>query len=137
MKKLLIVDDSILILSALSRTFRDNETEVMTASNGQTALHAINKNCFDLCILDIHLPDMNGLEIMKLIRTVSPTTRVVIITGSAVSDSMMQSVRENASCLLCKPFELDKIRLIVNRLLTTNKYQDECVGFVDLAFFTG
>lgn len=118
MKKLLIVDDEALILQALLKAFRnDGELDVITASNGESALKAISNNRFDLCLLDVHLPDMDGLEIMKHVRKVSPETRIVIITGCDVTDIMMRSIRENAHGLMSKPFELVKIRLLVNRLL--------------------
>jgi two-component system response regulator (stage 0 sporulation protein F) len=122
MKKLLIVDDEILILRVLSKAFcKDGELDVITASNGESALKAISANRIDLCLLDVHLPDMNGLEIMKQIRKVAPETRIVIITGSDVTDSMMKYIRENAHSMMSKPFELDEIRLLVSRLLATDK----------------
>jgi len=134
MKKLLIVDDDALMRYALSTTFHnDTDMDVITASTGQTALKVINENRLDLCFLDVHLPDMNGLDIMMQVRTVSPETRVIIMTGSDVSDSMMKSIQENANCLISKPFELDQVRLFVNRLLSTNKplYRDERAALVE------
>ncbi len=65
MKKILIVDDEFLINYSLSATFQAKDTEVTTAADGATALKAISENHFDLCFLDIHLPDISGLEIMK------------------------------------------------------------------------
>ncbi len=133
MKKILIVDDEFLINYSLSATFHTGDTEVTTAANGETALKAINENHFDICFLDIHLPDISGLEIMKKLRYLAPGTKVIIMTGSEVSDATMRSIQENAHMLITKPFDLDRIKAFVDRILTTGKplYRDECTALKD------
>jgi CheY-like chemotaxis protein len=133
MKKILVVDDEFLINYSLSATFQTSGTEVITAPDGETALKAISENHFDICFLDIHLPDINGLEIMKKLRYLSPGTKIVIMTGSEVSESMMKSIQENAHMLMAKPFDLDRIKEFVDRILTTGKplYRDECTALKD------
>jgi len=117
MKKILIVDDESLIRYSLNATFRETDREVVSAATGAEALRAIDENRFDACLLDIHLPDMNGLDIMKKVRAVSPGTKIIIMTGSDVGESMMSSIRENAHLLLTKPFDLDEVKLLVERLI--------------------
>ncbi len=133
MKKILVVDDEFLIIYSLSATFQTAGTEVITAPDGKTALKAISENHFDICFLDIHLPDINGLEIMKKLRYFSPGTKIVIMTGSEISDSMMKSIQENAHMLMAKPFDLDRIKEFVDRILTTGKplYGDEYTAIKD------
>jgi|GEM_PF-369786 len=133
MKKILIVDDEYLIRYSLSATFRGTNTEVMTAPDGETALKAINENCFDLCILDIHLPDMDGLEIMKKLVQASPWTKIIIMTGSEVSETMLHAIQENAVLLISKPFDLGRIKAFVDRILTTGRpvYGDESKALKD------
>jgi CheY-like chemotaxis protein len=121
MKKILIVDDNDLILDCLSKKFKDAGTIVLTASGGKAALRMIEKSGFDLCILDVQLPDMSGLDIMTRLRSTSPGTRIIIMTGGEVTDAMMKSIRENAHLLLSKPFGLDPVRTFVNRVLETGR----------------
>ncbi len=137
MKKILVVDDEYLIVYSLSATFQDGETEVITAPDGEAALKAINESHFDLCFLDIHLPDINGLDIMRKLRSISPRTKIVIMTGSEVTETMMESIQENAHLLISKPFDLDRIKAFVDRILITGKplYRDECTALKDHTSF--
>jgi CheY-like chemotaxis protein len=127
MKKILIVDDEYLIRYSLSATFTSADAEVITAADGKAAMKAINDNRFDLCILDIHLPDMDGLEIMKMLGQASPWTKITIMTGSEISETMMHAIQENAILLIAKPFDLDRLRAFVEQILTTGglRYSDE------------
>jgi YesN/AraC family two-component response regulator len=117
MRKILIVDDENLIRFSISSIFKDGETEVRTAANGGEALTAIGGSCFDLCFLDINLPDANGLDIMKKIREISPGTRIIVMTGGDVTNGMMRSIQENAHLLLTKPFDLYYIKTFVDQVL--------------------
>lgn len=137
MKKILVVDDEYLIVYSLSATFQDGDTEVTAASDGEAALKAINESSFDLCFLDIHLPDINGLDIMRKLRITSPRTKIVIMTGSEITETMMESIQANAHLLISKPFDLDRIKAFVDRILTTGKplYRDECAALKDHASF--
>lgn len=121
MNAILIIDDEDLMRYSLSTIFKNEDTVVTTAADGASAVHAISAGSFDLCFLDIHLPDMNGLDIMKQLRDVSPRTRIVIMTGSDVSDAMMKAIRENAHALISKPFDLTQVKLLVCRILKKDK----------------
>jgi DNA-binding response OmpR family regulator len=117
MKNILIVDDEFLIRYSLSQTLIGDDREVITASNGREALLEVQGRCIDLCLLDLHLPDMNGLDIMRKLRDISPATKIIIITGSVITDAMMKSIQENAHLLLTKPFDIDEVKAFVDRLL--------------------
>jgi len=121
MKKILVVDDEYLISHSLSAAFKNEQTGVLTASDGEAALKAINENSFDLCFLDVHLPDINGLDIMKTLNRRSPGTQIAIMTASEVTEEMMKSIQENARLLISKPFDLDCLKALVDRTLTTGK----------------
>jgi CheY-like chemotaxis protein len=127
LKKFLVVDDEDLIRHSLTSAFHGKDTEITSAANGEDALKAINERHFNLCFLDMNLPDMNGLEIMRLLRDVSPQTRIIMMTGSEITDVILKAVRENAHCLLSKPFELEQVKSLVNRVLSMGPppYRDE------------
>ena len=121
MKNILIVDDEFLIRYSLSQSLLGDDREVITASNGREALMEIQGRCIDLCLLDLQLPDINGLDIMKKLGEISPATRIIIITGSVITDAMMKSIQENAHHLLTKPFDLDEVKSSVDRLLASGE----------------
>lgn len=118
MSKIMIVDDEYLIRYSLSSVFREPGTEVFAAADAKTAFETIQNNHVDLCFLDIQLPDMNGLEIMRRFHNISPWTRIVIITGSVLTTPMMQSIHENAQGLISKPFDLEQVKAVARRMLT-------------------
>jgi DNA-binding response OmpR family regulator len=117
MKKILVADDENLILYALSTALHGKTAEVKTVKNGMEALREIGAHFYDLCFLDIHLPDLNGLDIMKTIKEASPGTGIIIMTGSDLDDTAMRSIRENASLFFSKPFDLDMVKASVEKIL--------------------
>jgi CheY-like chemotaxis protein len=122
MKKFLIVDDEDLIRHSLAVALHNSEREITTAFDRQSVYKAISENQFDLCFLSMHLPNIDGLEIMRKLRDISPQTRIIMMTGSEITDSIMKAVRENAHCLISKPFELEQVKALVERVLSTGKH---------------
>lgn len=116
-KQIIIVDDEILIRFSLSSLFRAPTIELFSVETGIAALNTVRNHRLDLCFLDIHLPDLNGLDIMKTLRAISPWTRIIILTGSLITDAMMRSIQENAHCLTTKPFDLEEVGAVAQRLL--------------------
>ena len=121
MFKILIVDDESLIRYSLSATFRNPSIMVRTASTGTNALLAISEEDFDVCILDLHLPDMSGLDIMRHIRSTCPNTKIIIITGEDLSRESRQLIDENAVLQLDKPFDLDRVRSVVHLIQSSRQ----------------
>ncbi len=121
MRKILVVDDEYLMCYVLTAIFHDEETEVTSALSGKAALKAINESHLDLCFLDIHLPDMSGLELMKEIRNSSPNAKIIVMTSGEVTGVMMKSIRENAHSLISKFFDLDQVRQFSDRVIKMGK----------------
>jgi DNA-binding response OmpR family regulator len=118
MKRILIVDDENLIRYSLSASLRQDDTYVKAVACGKDALNEIDHIFYNLCFLDVNLPDINGLEIMTYIKKSSPTTKIIIMTGGVVDEpEMLQSIQANANLLLPKPFDLDRIKVFVDRIL--------------------
>lgn len=86
MTKILIVDDEKLILYSLSKTLGQGGAEVTAVSNGKDALSEIQRVSYDICFLDVQLPDANGLELMKTFRKLSPLTHIIIMTALCLTD---------------------------------------------------
>ncbi len=126
MKKILIVDDEHLIRYSLSAMLGDSRTEADVAANGTEALAAVSEDFYDICFLDIHLPDMNGLDIMDAMRRTSPATKIIIMTGSEVNGAAMERIRSGAYLFVTKPFDLCKLKVIVDQVAeeSENVYRD-------------
>jgi len=116
--KILLVDDETSFLSgfarALSRVCHFNG-EIRTSTTGTDAIKEIGSDHIDLCFLDVNLPDMCGIDVMKKIKEVSPDTRVVIMTASVLDDDMKCDIDKDANLFIPKPLELDMVRDFLNR----------------------
>jgi CheY-like chemotaxis protein len=116
MKRILIVDDEQLILYGLSKTLH-GLAEVRTVATGREALLEVRSSFYDLCFLDIYLPDINGLVVMKKIKEISSETKVVIMTASQVNDHIKRAIEARADFFIAKPFKLPQIKVIAERAL--------------------
>jgi len=137
MKKILVADDENLILYSLSSILHSNQTEVKTVKNGIEALREIGTHFYDLCFLDINLPDLNGMDIMKTIKEVSPATKIIIMTGGDPDDTTMRFIQENASLFISKPFDLDMVKGSVERILQGREplYRNDMHAYRDYESF--
>ncbi len=113
MAKILLVDDKELILHSLSKTLRHGGAEVKTVTNGKDALHEIEGSSYDICFLDVQLPDANGLELMKVIGKMSPSTRIIVMTAVCLNEEQLDSLRSHGCYYLPKPFDLDQVHALV------------------------
>jgi len=113
MKRVLLVDDENLILYSLSTTLKADGYDVTAAANGATALHALTAGDFEVCILDVCLPDANGLDLMRFVRQRSPRTGIIIMTASDLTERQLADIRDSGGQFLPKPFDLEHIRSTV------------------------
>jgi len=120
-KRILIVDDDELILQGLAKVIQkevaETTAEVATAETGEAALAKIASSPCHLCFLDIFLPDMNGTEVLKKIRAISPATKVVMMTAGIISSALKEIIENNAYMFIAKPFDILQIRMIVKRIV--------------------
>ncbi len=117
-KKILIIDDDHLILYGLGKALRNEAVEVTTASSATMAEAELALCSYDLCLIDLHLPDGNGLDLMRTIRLTCPYTRMIVMTASYVNDEELSSrIREAAAHGAChflpKPFDLGELKKII------------------------
>jgi DNA-binding NtrC family response regulator len=120
MTKILLVDDENLILYSLGATLRRDGSEVTAVANGKDALSEIRRLTYDICFLDVNLPDANGLDLMKTVQQISPATRIVIMTAVDLNNAQMSYLHNNACHFLPKPFNLDNVRSLVDTISRTD-----------------
>lgn len=108
--RILLVEDN--VSSALVyRSYMETDYEVAEVYSGQDALEKLKQQAFSLLLVDIHLPDMTGLEVLDAARKINPQIPVIIITAHSSVDVVVDAMRHGASDFLSKPF--DKARLLV------------------------
>ena len=124
-KNILVVDDDKLILFGLEKVLKHKSFEVQTAATASKAVEKLSACPYDLCLLDIHLPDFDGLELMKIIKEICPKTKVIIMTASYVncndlSENIKVAIKNGACHFIPKPFNLCEVTDIVERVLKNN-----------------
>jgi DNA-binding response OmpR family regulator len=118
-KQILIVDDEDTLTWSLSKTLaRDREIyEVATASDGQTAISLLKRRSFDVVVLDIRLPGVDGLDLLVKIKQEMPSTRVIIMTAYGSSEIKEKAKARGSLYYIEKPFDLDQMRSLILKAL--------------------
>ena len=115
--RILIVDDEADIRRMLTRCLEPLETECLEAGSGAAALTAVGE-CFpEVVLLDVRLPDMNGLEVLRKIRDQAPETAVIMLTAFDDSRIAVEAIRNGAADYLTKPVDVDTLLHRVRRAL--------------------
>ena len=122
---ILLVDDEPQILQALSGLLQDEEFEVLTAPEGETALRLVREAAPDLVMLDIALPGRDGLEILKDIKDHHPALPVIMISAFGSVENAVRATRLGAYDFIEKPPHADKILLSVRNALEMARLADE------------
>jgi two-component system cell cycle sensor histidine kinase/response regulator CckA len=113
----LIVDDDTKMCDSLKALLVDKEYNILTTHSGKEALRYLEKDDFDLAVLDIFLPDLDGHQILNYMNTQCPNTVAIVMTGYASVESAISSLRKGAYDYLKKPFEPEEfVRTVENAL---------------------
>jgi DNA-binding response OmpR family regulator len=115
--KILVVDDEKRICHNVKKILAKNNFEVTEALNAQDALAKMAKESFSLLISDIVMPDMNGLELLKLVKDQWPLTKAIMMTAYASTDTAVKAIRLGALDYIPKPFTPDELRSTIDRAL--------------------
>ena len=119
--KILIVDDDPRMCDSLKALLNNNACVLETSNNGKEAIGRMNKKFFDLVLLDLFMPDMNGYQILDYINNQSPDTFVIVITGKSSEKSAIEAIRKGAYDYIKKPFEPEKMLKTVENALNQRK----------------
>ena len=107
MKTLLIVDDELKICELLSRFFTERGFKTATAQSGHEAIECLEREVPDYLLLDIRMPDLSGLEVLRLVKTRYPNLKVVVVTAVGDEETMRAAYALGASDYVTKPFHLN------------------------------
>ncbi|MFS0863007.1 response regulator [Fredinandcohnia sp. 179-A 10B2 NHS] len=113
--KILIVDDQYGIRILLNEVFHKEGYKTFQAANGVQAIDIVQKHSPDLVLLDMKIPGMDGIEILKRLKKIDPEIRVIIMTAYGELDMIQEAKDLGAITHFAKPFDIDEIREAVRK----------------------
>jgi CheY-like chemotaxis protein len=121
-KKILIVEDDDIGYSLLKEIFTDYEFSIERAKDGLEAVDYFkhSKYAFDLVLMDLRLPNMNGFTATSIIKDINPSVPVIIVTAYIHSQSIYDSQLCGCDEFIAKPFEIEHLISVVQKYLTVN-----------------
>ena len=124
-KAILIVDDEESICQTLGGILKDEGHEIVTAASGEEALQIVDEDPPHLVILDIWLPGIDGVEVLKTIKAGHPQIQVIIMSGHGTIETAVKATRLGAFDFIEKPLSLEKVILVVNHALEMIRLEEE------------
>jgi len=116
-RRILVVDDEDDLRTLLSHVLATHGYEITSASDGEEAIAILRKNTFDVALLDIQMPNMNGIQVLKFINENCPSTRAIMLTGYADLKHAMEAKEYGAEDFIGKPYKLEDILNTIERAL--------------------
>jgi len=123
--RILVVDDEDIVIKSCMRILDGDDFQIEVARDGREALRKVEDNLYDIMILDIIMPNLGGLEVLRRVKEAYPNIDVVMITGLAQIDTAVQAMKLGAFDYISKPFEPDELKLVVQRALERRQLLQE------------
>jgi len=123
--KILVIDDEPGIREFLEIMLHKSGYLVETVADGLKAIDKIESDLFDLAVVDIQMPVMNGIEVLKKINEKSPETSVIMITAYASHETAIEAMKLGAYDYITKPFKIDEIKLVIKNALEKKRLERE------------
>jgi len=122
---ILVIDDEAIALSNMSHVLIKEGYDVTTCKDGESGLNALRHTRFDLVLTDLHMPGIDGMDVLQHVHVTIPETPVIMITGHATLDSAVKAMKRGAYHYIAKPFRLDEAREIVKSALEFGRMKNE------------
>jgi two-component system response regulator PilR (NtrC family) len=123
-RRILIVDDEKYLRDMLRAFFEYQGFEVFEAADGIEASEKVREEPFDLVLTDLRMPGLDGLEVLKLVKSLSPETPVLVLTGYASPQSESTAIELGCDGFLSKPFTLEYLKSAVHKSLARRKAEN-------------
>lgn len=123
--RILVVDDEPGMREFLEIMLQKDGYSVDTAADGPEAIDKIEQSLFDLAIVDIQMPVLNGIEVLKKVSEKSPDTTVIMVTAYASHETAIEAMKLGAYDYITKPFKIDEIKLVIKKALDKKKLERE------------
>jgi len=129
MSTILIVDDQPAICYSLKRLFESEGLEPLTAKGGHEALKVLKDTIVDIALIDVRMPDMDGLELLSIIKQQNINVQVLMMTAFSSTEKAIEAIRLGAYDYLTKPVDNDELLKIVRDILRVREFTSTLVGF--------
>lgn len=117
MRKALIVDDEAEVVEFLANFLKRREVKTYTVTSGKEALKILKEQDIDFMLLDINMPQMDGIELLKIIRRENINTKVIMVTGREDKASISKARKFGVEEYIVKPLELEQLHSVITKLL--------------------
>jgi len=131
--RILVVDDEEIVRQLLVRMFGEDQYYVEAVEGAEAALKILKGDSFNLLITDLRMPKVGGIDVLKEIKNINPYIEVIIITGYPTIELAVEAVKIGAFDFICKPFDLEQMRISVMRCLEKQKFNINHVNLGELA----
>jgi DNA-binding NtrC family response regulator len=126
-RRILIVDDELSVRSSLEEWFREDGFQVESAADGQAGLRAMAHGPFDIVLLDLKMPGMDGIALQKRIREIDPRATIIILTAYASVETAVEALKLGAYDYVTKPVDPDDLANLVRNALRSRALAEENV----------
>jgi DNA-binding NtrC family response regulator len=123
--EILFVDDDRTILSLVEEYLTAFDYRINVVDSGLKALELIKEKNFDVVFTDFKMPDIDGLELLSVIKEYRPATEVIMVTGHGTMESAVQAMKFGSYDYIQKPFKLDILRILIDKILEAKKLKQE------------
>ena len=125
MNKIMVVDDEESIRIMLKRVLSSNQYEIEEAVNGREALQKIKKEKYSAILLDLKMPEMSGLQVIEKLKEMDINTPIIMMSAYGTIPEAVEAMKSGAMDYLVKPFDLDELRMTLNRLIREDEIRYE------------
>src|SRR5580765_3532405 len=125
---MLVVDDDAGSSGLLREVFVGEGYDVVLASSGTAALDLAAAQPFDIVLSDVQMPDVDGIEVLRRIRRLTPAPTVILVTAYGTIETAIRALHEGAFDYVRKPFKLDEVRLCVERAMERRRLREAAKG---------
>ncbi len=113
--RILVVDDDAGMCGTLSDILNEEGYLVSTTGSGTQAIQVVRGHFYNIALVDLKLPDMNGLEVLEKVKEIHPEMTVIVITAYATLKNAIDALNKGADAYITKPLELDEVRAIISK----------------------
>ena len=107
--KILLIDDEVAYVNVLSNRLKKRNFYVAKAFSGSEAIQILRRQDFDIAVLDLKMEDMDGIEVLKILKKMDPQLAVIMLTGHGSAKAAREGIEQGAFDYLTKPCELDEL----------------------------
>ncbi len=122
-RRILIVDDEPAVLALLRRILSTEDAEILAVRTGAQALEIARRTHLDLVMLDVRLPDVSGMEVLRRVREVDEVVPVIMMTSHGSAETVRASMRLGAFDYLTKPFDNQEVKRIAREAMTSRAHR--------------